>query len=319
MKHLEASFAGKNAFWRYFFMLAAVLAASNTIGAIPLFIILGIKAVENPEISAELSANPNDLSPLGLNPYTGLIVMLIPFIAGLAAFVLLIRPLNGRTLMNVINGTGSFRWRNYFVSAVVWIILSVIYLFGYLKAEPSNFSLNNSTLSLIILVIISLTLIPFQAAWEEIIFRGYLMQGFAVLLRNRWLPLIITSFLFALMHWPNPEVKEFGFLTMMPYYTIFGLIFGIMTLLDDGIEAAMGAHTANNVFLCIMVTNEFSALQTPALYEMHEMDPSVEFISMLITGVLVILILKIVLGWRNYVSMLAGKVGPDTGEPAQIS
>jgi membrane protease YdiL (CAAX protease family) len=319
MNHLEASFTGKNAFWRYFFMLAAVLAASNTIGAIPLFIILAIKAGGNPEISAELSANPNDLGLLGLDPYIGLIVMLIPFIVGLAAFVLLIRPLNGRTLMNVINGTGSFRWRNYFVSAVVWTILSAIYLVGYLKAEPSNFSLNNSTLSLIILVIISVTLIPFQAAWEEIIFRGYLMQGFAVLLRNRWLPLIITSVLFALMHWPNPEVKEYGFLTMMPYYAIFGLIFGIMTLLDDGIEAAMGAHAANNVFLCILVTNEFSALQTPALYEMHEMDPSVEFLSMLITGVLVIVILKIVLGWRNYFSLLAGKVGPDSEEPSHIS
>lgn len=300
-------------------MLAAVLAASNTIGAIPLFIILAIKAGGNPEISAELSANPNNLGLLGLDPYIGLIVMLIPFLVGLAAFVLLIRPLNGRTLMNVINGTGSFRWRNYFVSAVVWTILSAIYLFGYLKAEPSNFSLNNSTLSLIILVIISVTLIPFQAAWEEIIFRGYLMQGFAVLLRNRWLPLIITSVLFALMHWPNPEVKEFGFLTMMPYYAIFGLIFGIMTIFDDGIEAAMGAHAANNVFLCILVTNEFSALQTPALYEMHEMDPSVEFLSMLITGVLVIVILKIVLGWRNYFSLLAGKVGPDSEEPSHIS
>jgi membrane protease YdiL (CAAX protease family) len=319
MNHLEASFTGKNAFWRYFFMLAAVLAASNTIGAIPLFIILAIKAGGNPEISAELSANPNDLGLLGLDPYIGLIVMLIPFIVGLAAFVLLIRPLNGRTLMNVINGTGSFRWRNYFVSAVVWTILSAIYLVGYLKAEPSNFSLNNSTLSLIILVIISVTLIPFQAAWEEIIFRGYLMQGFAVLLRNRWLPLIITSVLFALMHWPNPEVKEYGFLTMMPYYAIFGLIFGIMTIFDDGIEAAMGAHAANNVFLCILVTNEFSALQTPALYEMHEMDPSVEFLSMLITGVLVIVILKIVLGWRNYFSLLAGKVGPDSEEPSHIS
>ena len=300
-------------------MLAAVFAASNTIGAIPLFVILAIKAAGNPEIPAELSANPSNLGLLGLDPYTGLIIMLIPFIVGLAAFVLLIRPLNGRTLMNVINGTGSFRWKNYFVSAVVWTILSAIYLFGYLKADPSNFSLNNSTLSLIILVIISVTLIPFQAAWEEIIFRGYLMQGFAVLLRNRWLPLIITSVLFALMHWPNPEVKEYGFLTMMPYYAIFGLIFGIMTLLDDGIEAAMGAHAANNIFLCILVTNEFSALQTPALYEMHEMDPSVEFLSMLITGVLVILILKIVLGWRNYITLLAGKVGPDKGEPSHLS
>ena len=53
----------------------------------------------------------------------------------------------------------------------------------------------------------------------------------------------------------------------MPQYIVFGLIFGIITILDDGIEAAMGAHAANNIFLCIMVTNESSALQTPALYD----------------------------------------------------
>jgi len=40
---------------------------------------------------------------------------------------------------------------------------------------------------------------------------------------------------------------------------------------------------------------------------------------MLITGVLVILILKIVLGWRNYITLLAGKVGPDKGEPSHLS
>jgi len=318
MKHLESSFNGKNSFWRYFIMLIAVLAVSNTIGAIPLFIILRIRAAENPDVAAELSANPNDLSPLGLDPYFGLAVMLIPFIAGLAAFIIFVKPLNNRSLMNVINGTGSFRWKNLFISSAVWTILSAVYLFAYLKADPSNFTPNNTTMSLIILVVISLTMIPFQAAFEEIIFRGYLMQGFAVLLRNRWLPLIITSVLFALMHGLNPEVKEFGFWNMMPYYTIFGLIFGIMTLLDDGIETAIGAHTANNVFLCIMVTNEFSALQTPALYEMHQINIWIEFVSMVIIGVLIIIILKKILGWGNY-TLLAGKVNPENEGTAQIS
>jgi len=144
------------------------------------------------------------------------------------------------------------------------------------------------------------------------------MQGFAVLLRNRFLPLIITSVLFALMHGLNPEVKEFGFWTMMPYYTLFGLIFGMMTLLDDGIEAAIGAHAANNVFLCILVTNEFSALQTPALFEMHEMYPWVELISMIVTGVLVIGILKKLFGWKDF-SLLYGNVGDITKGTDQVS
>ncbi len=75
----------------------------------------------------------------------------------------------------------------------------------------------------------------------------------------------------------NPEVKEYGFLTMMPQYILFGLIFGVITILDDGIEAAMGAHTVNNVFICIMVTNKSSALQTPALYEQKNVFPWTEF------------------------------------------
>ena len=77
---------------------------------------------------------------------------------------------------------------------------------------------------------------------------------------------MMTSVLFGLMHAFNPEVEEFGFFTMMPQYILFGLIFGIVTILDDGIEAAIGAHAANNIFLCIMVTHNSSALQTPAVY-----------------------------------------------------
>ena len=66
---------------------------------------------------------------------------------------------------------------------------------------------------------------------------------------------------------------------MMPQYVLFGLIFGIITVLDDGIEAAIGAHAANNIFLCIMVTNDSSALQTPAVYEQHNIYPWTELAS----------------------------------------
>ena len=73
----------------------------------------------------------------------------------------------------------------------VWygLILSAVYFFIYLKLDPSNFSLKNTSETLIPLILISLFFIPFQAAFEEVLFRGYLMQGFAVILRNRWFPL----------------------------------------------------------------------------------------------------------------------------------
>ncbi len=296
MNHLESSFTGKNAFWRYLLMLVAVIAVSNTIGSVPLI----ISMLKNPAAMDQLSANPNDLSPLGLDPNIALIYMLIPFIAGSAAFVLLVKPLNFRSFKAVINGTDTFRWNRFFISGLVWTVISVLYLFISIEIDPVNFTLNNTSKTLIPLILISLLVIPFQAAFEEVLFRGYLMQGFAVVIRNRFFPLIMTSLLFGLMHAFNPEVKEFGFWTMIPQYILFGIIFGIMTILDDGIEAAMGAHAANNAFLCIMVTNEASALQTPALYEQHHIQPWFEFSTMLIMGIVIILILKVLFRWEGF-------------------
>jgi len=300
MNHLEATFRGRNSLWRYVVMILAILVASNTLGAVPLLISMAIKSVSDPEIFSQLSANPNDYSVLGLDQNILLIMMLFPFIAGLGAFILLIKPLNSRSLKITINGTGKIRWDRFFISGAVWLMISALYLFLYIKYDPSNFVFNNKTASLLTLSLISILLIPFQAAFEEVIFRGYLMQGLAAIIKFRWFPLIMTSILFALMHGLNPEVKEFGFLTMMPQYILFGMIFGVITILDDGIEAAMGAHAANNIFLCIMVTNKASALQTPALYEQVNIFPWTEFAGLLFSGIIFILILKYFFKWESF-------------------
>ncbi len=289
-------------------MFVAVLVASNTIGALPLIIAYVVKAASDLSVISAIADNPNDLSVLGLDTNLGLLLMLFPFIAGLASFVLLVKPLNNRTLTITVNGTSTFRWNRFFISGLVWMLISVIYLFICLKIDPLNFTLNNpAAVTLIILTLISLIFIPFQAAFEEVLFRGYLMQGLAVLFRNRWLPVIITSLLFGLMHAFNPEVKDFGFFTMMPQYILFGLIFGIITILDDGIEAAMGVHTANNIFLCIMVTHESSALQTSSIYEQHTIYPWSEFAALLASGILIILVLSIIFNWKN-IPVLIGRI-----------
>jgi len=288
-------------------MFAVVLIVSNTIGAIPLLLAIALKSGSNPQVFAQLAANPNDYSVIGLNPNITFLMVILPFIAGLIAFTLLVKPLNGRTLLTTINGTGKIRWSRFFISAAVWMMLSAVYLFFYMKLDPANFQLNSRTGSIIVITVISVILIPFQAAFEEVLFRGYLMQGFAALLKNRWFPVIMTSLLFGLMHAFNPEVKEFGFFTMMPQYMVFGLIFGLVTVFDDGIEAAMGAHTANNVFLCIMVTSESSALQTPALYQQFNIHPWTEFTGLIVTGIIFLFALKTIFRWKD-LSILFKKI-----------
>ena len=307
MNHLESTFTGKNSLWRYVVMITAVFLVSNTIGSLPLLTGLLIKSLSNPDVFTLFAANPNDYTITGFSLNTLLVLMLFPFIAGLAAIILLIRPLHSRTINSVINGTSRIRWNRFFISFIVWLGLSELYLIFYLKVSPGNFSLNNDSFSVIILAIISFTLIPFQAGFEEILFRGYLMQGFTAILRYRWFPLIMTSVLFGLMHTLNPEVRTYGFLTMMPQYILFGLIFGTITILDDGIEASMGAHAANNIFLCVMVTSKSSALQTAAVYEQQNIYPWIELTALMATGIIFILILKMIFKWKD-LSVLYGIV-----------
>jgi membrane protease YdiL (CAAX protease family) len=308
MNHLEAAFTGKNSVWRYVVMLAAMLLISNTIGSLPLIIAWVKAAAANPAVTGQLAANPSDFSVLGLNPYLELFTLLFPFVAALAAFVLLVKPLHQRTFKAVVNGNGKIRWSHFIISFFVWTVISAIYLFVYLKIEPSNFVLNNKTISLFFVSLVAVVFIPFQATCEEVIFRGYLMQGFATIVRNRFFPLIMTSLFFGLLHSFNPEVDEFGFLTMMPQYVMFGLIFGIITILDDGIEASMGAHSANNIFLVIFVTHKSSALQTPALYEQLKVHPWTEFAGLVISGVLLIVVLMVIFKWKD-LSVIFRKIG----------
>jgi uncharacterized protein len=300
MNHLEASSSGKNNLWRYLLMLAVVYIIANTIGAIPFISVLIVKELSDPEIVSQALGSQGNMSMLGVSQNANLIIMLSPFLAGLAAFVILIKQLHGRSISETINGTKKIRWSRFFISAIVWLIISAVYFFIYLKLNPSNFTLNNKSVSLIYLTVISLLMIPFQAAFEEIIFRGYLMQGFSLVLKNRWFPLIMTSLSFGLLHAFNPEVKEFGFLTMMPQYIMFGLIFGIVTIIDDGVELALGAHAANNIFLCVMVTAESSALQTPALFKQESFYPWTEFTGLVVSGIVFILVLYAIFKWKNF-------------------
>ena len=293
---LTAPFKGKNSFWRYFTGTVTPFIVSNLIGAIPLAVIMIAYAGNG--VMPQRGGMP-DFEAMGINLNLGFVLTVFPFILAFITLVLLIKPLNGRSISTVVNGGRRIRWGRIFISAIVWTALGALGLLYSLKAHPDNFVLNNTSNSLIILAALALVTIPFQAGFEELVFRGYLMQGFAVASRNRWLPIVVTSVLFGLMHGLNPEVKEYGFLTMIPQYVFFGLVFAVLTMMDDGIELAIGAHTANNVFLSIFITNKDSALQTPSMYEQLEIHPWMDFRDLVIMSLIFITVMAVIYKWKD--------------------
>jgi len=305
---MTAPFRGKNAFWRYFVGVVAPFIAANVIGALPLAAVIITRTLEGSPMPQK--GGMPDFEAMGINLNVGFVLNIIPFLLGLLTIILLVKPLHNRSFQTVVNGGRKTRWGRVFMAALVWIVVSAVWMIYSLKSDPGNFRINNTSTSLIVLAILALTLIPFQAAFEEILFRGYLMQGFAVLARNRWIPIVVTSLLFGLMHGLNPEVQQYGFLTMMPQYIFFGLVFAVLTMFDDGIEMAIGAHAANNIFLSVLITHDDMALQTPALYEQVQIYPWKEFASLVVMSVVFLIIMALIYRWKDIRKLYARIIVP---------
>ncbi|RPH29373.1 MAG: CPBP family intramembrane metalloprotease [Bacteroidales bacterium] len=298
MKHLERALDGQNQWWKYLVIFIAGLIGANFIGAIPLVIVIVVKSIQS---GGAISSNPSnfaDLTAYGISPNLGLILMIIPFIIALITIVLLFKPLHKRHYCEIINGTRNVRWKRFFFSIVIWGLIMLIYLLIDHSINPSNYKLNINLSAFIPLIFISILLIPFQTTYEEVIFRGYFTQGVAAWTKSRLWAIIIPSLLFGLMHSFNPEIKVFGFWAIMPSYIIFGLFFAIVTILDDGIEVAMGAHAANNIFSSIFVTSKSSVLQTPALFEQQVIEPNKETLILILSSTIFIAILKYKYHWK---------------------
>jgi membrane protease YdiL (CAAX protease family) len=278
--------------------MAIIVMVVAQIAAFPLFLILLPSILSNGGNIGDLPAALQNPSDWGISSNLLLLVMMVTFVIMYFLFALLVKPLHGRTVRETINGRRKIRWDRIRMGIIVWgIIILADTAISLLLSSPTEYEFRFNVAALIPLLLIVLIVLPFQTSIEELLFRGYLAQGVARWTKSRWWALIIPSVLFALMHIANPEVKEYGFWLSMPQYLIMGLMLGLISILDDGIELALGIHFINNGLTALLVTHKASALQTDALFLYHEMDPVASLISISIAGVLLVLILQRIYKW----------------------
>lgn len=277
---LEQAYSGKNQWYLYIFSLLFIFMTTQ-IGSLPL---VGYMIRENPDIlqTGDISA------ATGTN--TGLALSLFSFVAGFFAIFYCVKYIHRKQPTSIVTSRPKTDWGRIFFAAGIWGILSLATLLIPLFTSNSpDIILQFEPLNFFILVLISLLLFPFQTSFEELLFRGYLMQWTAYLFKYRWVAILITGTLFGLMHGANPEVKEFGIWITIPQYILMGLILGYVTVKDDGTELALGLHMANNILAAITITSDSSALQTHALFKnLHPVASWTDTLVILIIGTIFI-------------------------------
>ena len=87
---------------------------------------------------------------------------------------------------------------------------------------------------------------------EELLFRGHLLQALGLRTRRTWLLVGISALVFGAMHMANTEVGA-GPALIFTYYVGFGAFLALITLRDNRLELAIGAHAANNLFVALVV------------------------------------------------------------------
>jgi len=301
---LENVFRGKNEIGRWIAMPVIIIIVTQIIGLIPLGITIFLHLNDNPDLMPD-PENAFDFTAYDISPVSGLALMIIPFALGLITLLLLMKPIHERKMITVLTGSSTFRWKRFFWGGGVWLIMMAIYSVLIIATGLQKAELQFDPKTLIPLVIVSLLLMPFQTGFEETFFRGYLMQGFAKLFQNRWIPLLITAFIFGGLHYFYPEVKTFGLAVTMPQYIWFGIFFGLCTIMDDGLELALGVHTINKIFLSIFFTQQSSAIQTPALFSVSDYNQLVDLFGLLMLSLIFIWIAKNRFVWPKWGYLIA--------------
>ena len=292
-----------NRFWKYIVGSIAVIGAS-VIGQIPFGIAIAVKAAMN---NMPMPTGTEMMTILESN--LTLFLMLISFPVALLGLYLIVKFFHRQSFLQITTSRNKIDWSRVFFAFGIWAVISIASVGIDYIANPENYELNFKAVPFLILAVIAIILIPLQTSTEEYVFRGYLMQGFGVLAKNRWFPLLMTSVIFGSMHIFNPEVQKLGNIILV-YYFGTGLFLAIITLMDEGMELALGFHAANNLITALLVTTDWTVFQTHSVLK-DISEPSVGltiFIPVFIVFPILLLIFAKKYKWTNWKEKLTGRI-----------
>lgn len=237
-------------------------------------------------------------------------VMLVgPLAFGLLIVLFWVKFVQGQSITSLTTSRSKTDWKRVFFSFFLWGSITTLMILALYYVQPDNFVWNFKAEKFFVFLVLAVILIPMQTSFEEYLFRGHMMQGIGLATNSRLIPLIVTSVMFGLMHIANPEVGKIGDIIMI-YYIGTGFFLGVITLMDEGLELALGFHAANNLVGALLLTADWTAFQTNSIFK-DISEPSAGFdvlAPVFVIFPILLLIFSKVYGWNNWKEKLTGKL-----------
>lgn len=235
----------------------------------------------------------------GYEPWQAASAVLVSFLPLLIAPIILHRFLLRRPLRELFTrSTRNFSQEVLRGAAVMSLLLLLLGL--------PDFILNNSTYSwsfdatrFLPYLLIAFTLIPIQTTAEEVFYRGWIQLRLENGKRSIWIISIVGGALFALPHLGNPEVSGNLLLPVIGYGST-GFMLTWVTMRDQSMGLAVGAHAANNILAGLLVSSADSALPAASIW----VTPEIQWGSAALGSVLLVPVFIWLTGkWRGRVTV----------------
>lgn len=301
---IEQGIRSENKFWKYLLGSVFIITASF-VGQIPLVIAIVAKIF----LTGATYPTTNEGIMHFFESNLTFFLLLISFVFALAGIYFVVKYLHQQTMLSLTTSRKKVDWNRILFSFGLWAVFSIVSTLVFYFFNPTLYIFQFKPIPFAILFVIAVALVPLQTSTEEYVFRSYLMQGFGNLAQNKWFPLLMTSIIFGAMHLFNPEVSKIGNIIFV-YYIGTGLFLGIITLMDEGLELALGFHAANNLVGALLVTSDWTAFQTHSIFkDISEPEAGLDII---LPVVLVYPILLFIFSrkyqWNNWKEKLTGKI-----------
>lgn len=244
---LESARSGENNFWRYFF--TTILTWGT-----PIFMEIVVLIFIFSYLFSQGFSSSSLMSDIVSNPIVLIVLVGISSVVSVLFLYIGVRYIHQRKFISLITPDSWFSFRKLLKGGGLWFAILTVGATISLIIDPNSLEFTFNLNTFILLLAVSLLVFPVQAPFEELFFRGYLMQGFGLLSEKPLVPLIITSTIFALLHYFNGSSTILSVDIVMQVF-ILGLTLGIITLGENRLETAMGIHISNNFFAILIVNS----------------------------------------------------------------
>lgn len=303
---IEQGVHAQNPFWKYI-LGSVVVILFSLVGQVPFYLAITWTCMRQ-----NLNFPTDEASVMTfLDSNVTLFLMLLSFLIAIVGLYIVVSKMHQQAFKTIMTARPKLDWNRIVFSFTIWAVFTIIVTISDYYLNPSHYVLQFKWMPFLILFFIALVFIPIQTTCEELVFRGYLMQGFANLHPYKWFPLIMTSLLFGSLHLYNPEIQKMGYVLIL-YYIGTGFLLGIIALMDDGIELSIGFHAANNLITALLVTSDWTVFQTNSIFkDISEPEMSFQiFFPLIVVYPILIYIFSRKYHWNNWKERLFGAIKP---------